>query len=355
MIVRGTHYRVSFLLVLAFGLFLQACLAPTPAQPESELTTVKVSAAPFLSYAPFFIAADEGYFQEQGLEVEFVRFAHSPEAVPALTQGDIDVAGGFMSVSMFNAMARGSNLRIVADRSYADPEGCTYAGLIARQALMDAGELRGTPRLEGLRFGINEASIEGYYVEKLLQEAGLTLNDVEAEEIPESTMADALAKDSLDVVATSEPWVTRLSDAEQATVWLPVQEVIPDSQFAFLLYGPTLLEEDPGIGERFMVAYLKTARQLNEGKTERNLEILAEHTELEKDLLEQACWPAFRDGGKINGQSVLDFQDWAVDKGYLDQLITEEQFWDPSFVEHAKQILDASSETRFFSPFKSNY
>jgi len=43
-------------------------------------------------------------------------------------------------------------------------------------------------------------------------------------------------------------------------------------------------------------------------------------------------------------QSVLDFRSWAVEKGYLDSPVTEEQFWDPSFVEYVNGVLGVTSQ-----------
>lgn len=88
-----------------------------------------------------------------------------------------------------------------------------------------------------------------------------------------------------------------------------------------------------------MVAYLKAVRQYNQGKTERNLEILAEFTGLDRELLKRTCWLPIRNDGRINVESVLDFQDWAAGKGFLDSKVTEEKFWDPSFVQYANQVL----------------
>ena len=103
-------------------------------------------------------------------------------------------------------------------------------------------------------------------------------------------------------------------------------------------------EENPDAGRRFMVAYLKAVRQYNQGKTERNLEILAKYTKLDKELLTEACWPSFRSNGRINVRSILEFQDWAVKAGLLDNRVTVDQFWNPGFIEHANKILEASSK-----------
>jgi hypothetical protein len=42
----------------------------------------------------------------------------------------------------------------------------------------------------------------------------------------------------------------------------------------------------------------------------------------------------------INVQSILDFQDWAVEQGLLDTPVAEAELWDPSFVEYAQKNLE---------------
>ena len=84
-----------------------------------------------------------------------------------------------------------------------------------------------------------------------------------------------------------------------------------------------------------MRAYLRAVRQYNRGKTDRNQEILGRHTGLDRALLREACWPSFRADGQIDVRSVRDFQIWALSRGLLDQRLTEQQFWDPQFVQDA--------------------
>jgi ABC-type nitrate/sulfonate/bicarbonate transport system substrate-binding protein len=55
---------------------------------------------------------------------------------------------------------------------------------------------------------------------------------------------------------TSEPWVTRLINAGYSTVWMPFEEVVPDFQYAVVMFGSNLLEENREAGHRFMRAYL---------------------------------------------------------------------------------------------------
>ena len=131
--------------------------------------------------------------------------------------------------------------------------------------------------------------------------------------------------------------VSRLQEAGMATVG-----VGPDAEAAVVLYGPTLLNENQDVANRFMTAYLKAVRQYNEGKTPRNIELLAEFSNIDPEFLERMCWPALRTSGELNVQAVLDFQDWALEAGHLDNAISAEQFYDGSFVTYANLALDSA-------------
>jgi NitT/TauT family transport system substrate-binding protein len=330
---------VVLALVLASGAHAQG------ARPTG-LTKVRAAVLPFLSYAPFFIATDEGYFAQQGLDVEFVRFTRSADAVVALVQGQIDVAGSIMTVNMLSAVARHARLKIVASRSHVAPAGCVYTALVARRALLERRGWGDPAQLNGLRIAMSEVNLEGLYVEKLLQPAGLTLRDVRMQELPDPAMPGVLEKDAVDVVATSEPWLTRLVQSGHGAVWMPVQRLVPDSEFGLLLYGTTFLDKDPDAGKRFVTAYLKAVRQYSQGKTERNLEIVARHTKLDLPLLRDACWPPFRETGQINTQSVLEFQAWALRRGLVERTLGADDFWDSRFVEHANRVLGPAGPAR---------
>jgi len=327
---------------LLMALLVAACAPSVVETPTPEPVTLKVLRLPYLSFSPLFIADEEGGFAEQGLQVEFVELRGMQEAVAALAQEELDVAAGLITVNMLNAIAQGSNIKFVADKAYVAPTGCADNAFMARRALVEAGELDSPAQLQGRRISIDRTSAEGYIVAELLSMGGLTFDDVEIEDLPTPAELEALGSGSLDMVSSSEPWTTRISQSGHGVLWMPVREVVPDFQFAIIVFGPSLLDESTDAGNRFMTAYLKAVQQYNQGKTERNLEILLEHTGLDKELLEQACWPHFREDGRINVQSVLDFQHWAVEQGYLDSPVTEEQFWDPSFVEYANEVLGSA-------------
>ncbi len=325
------------------ALILIAILSANPAAAnpsEQKPAKLKAVVLPTMGYAPFFIAENEGYFTEQGLDIEYVRLGgESLKTVPALIQGDIDVVAGTISIGIINSAVREGRVKIVADRGYIGDRECPYASILARRTIIETKKKNDPNQLRGLKIVVNSTSIDGYCADKALARFGLALDDLAVQYIPHSVRLEAIKTGALDLVKASEPWVTRILDTGNAVVWISDYEVIPDFQYGVVLYGQNLLDKNPEAGKCFMVAYLKAVRQYNKGKTDRNLEILAEHTELDRELLKKICWPTFRNDGSINIDSILEFQKWGLKKGLIDQPASKEQLWDSRFIDYANRIL----------------
>jgi NitT/TauT family transport system substrate-binding protein len=342
-----TRQRRSTMLIctVLVALLLQACTNTAPEQPATpgtmEVVKLQVVSQPFITFVPFFIALEEGYFAEQGLEVELVNMTVSQEVLPALSSGQVDVSSGLLSSGILNAIARGGNFRIVADKGYIDPQGCENYALVARRDLVEAGAFASATDLRGHTVDVVPATWLEFYLARLLEEEGLSLKDVQTTDLAPPTEPEAFEQRTMALTINSEPWVTRFRKAGHMPVLTPASELLPDTEAAVVMFGPTLMGENADVGNRFMIAYLKAVRQYNDGKTARNIELVSQFTNLDLGLLKEMCWPTLRSDGELNVQGVLDFQTWAVEVGYLDEVVPAEQFWDGNFVAHAKRFLDA--------------
>src|SRR3990170_8063239 len=136
--------RITLVGMLIVLMILAGCQIYNDSKPNKEdvkeLTKVKVALLPTISFAPFFIGIEEGYFEEQGIEVELEKFSQSTNWVPALAQGDIDVGAGGITSSFFNSIARGMNIRIVADKGNLQGD-CDYAAIVVRKDLFENDEI----------------------------------------------------------------------------------------------------------------------------------------------------------------------------------------------------------------------
>jgi NitT/TauT family transport system substrate-binding protein len=313
-----------------------AQVEPTQEEPaQEEPTHLKLLIMPYVSYLPLYIAQQEGYFAEQNLDVEFVELDRTTDATIALAQGDIDIGTGILTTSILNAMAKGANVKFVADKGFIDPDGCVNAAILVRNGLEDI-----TPeQMAGLTVLAQEQTYHEYLMDKALEPAGLTLQDMEPILIPPPALMGALESGELDVAPSGDPFVTQVVQAGVGTIWGTANEYTPNFQLNTILFGPTILEENPDAGIRFLAANYKGVQQYLEGRTERNIEAVVEATGMERELVEQICWTPLRADMTFDVDSLLDFQEWAISKGYLDTALPVEQMVDPSFVDAALEMV----------------
>src|SRR5215468_10193678 len=97
---------------LAFAAsILLASVLPLPAE------TVTVGATSSTSDAPIYIADKKGYFQAEGLQVKVINFRSAADMVAPLGAGEIAAGAGSASAGLYNAVARGIRIKIVADKA----------------------------------------------------------------------------------------------------------------------------------------------------------------------------------------------------------------------------------------------
>lgn len=339
----------SFLVTLTFGslFFLAACTAPPTPLPVLQPVKIKLGTSVALSTAPLYIADTAGYFAEQKLEVEFTQFAATREATAALEQGQLDALSGNVSPAYLNAVGRGARLKVVADKGYVSTTGCTSYAIIARKDLVDSKALDDPGKIRGMKASANTLDVSGYVMDKELNKKGLTLDDIQGGNalLTDPVIIDGFAKRTLDLAVVNEPSTTRILEAGNAAMWVPAQELIPDYPQGILLYGPNFLDKNPDVGRRFMIAYLKGVIQYNEGKTDRNLDLISKFTQLDRDFLKRACWQPMRSDGQLKTALLFDFQAWAVKRKLLDSPVPDEKtLWDPSFVEYASKVLGTPAQ-----------
>ena len=286
--------------------------------------TVRVSAQPHLSQAPMMIAAAEGFFRDEGLDIEFVPAMRAQETLVALVTGDIDVRPGPMAAGFLSAIAQKAPIRAVADAGYLAKDGCTYFAIMLRNGLDTAG----SPPIKRMR--TSQDGVSRFIVEQLLRQRRISLTDIESVSVPEAVMAGSLQSGAIDAIATTEPTISRLSGVSRP--WLAGQSVTPDQQWGVIAFSERLLTKDREDGMRFMRAYRRGVAQFLQGRTPRNIEILSQGTSDPAEVIRDACWPSFKPDSRINWPSVERFQVWARANTLMELGVTESQVWDSTFL-----------------------
>lgn len=334
-------YHLFIIIVIVSMVGISACVSQ-PHTTEPDMTTVTVAYQPTSSNGPLYIAKVEGYFSQEGINLEFVRTQSSAAAIPLLLSGDVYVSTGPLKTGLINAVAKGQHIRIVADKGTVTPASCTAYALMVRKDLYDKGIVTNVSDLKGRKIAVRD---EGYDLFRALDLGNLSIDDVETIDMDFTSIIPAFKNGAIDAALVTEPYVTQSINSDAAVVFVPAQDFLPEWPLP-LYYGPAILDKDPELGRRFMIAYLKGVKQYNLGKTERNLAIIGNYTLLDRDLLNQTCWYPIAEDGKISQQPVMDYVDWMYAHKKITGKVDEDQLFDMSYVNYANGVLHNTTSGR---------
>ena len=337
-----TRFRVLrhhlFLMCVCITLCLFSAWRSESVAADKEVIKLRATVLPYFSFAPLYLAEAEGFFADEGLAVEFVSFKGHGESLPAVLRGDIDIDTMF-TVGLLNAACRGENIRMVAGRGTMTRNDCAPSGILVRPGKASEFDALKAEEVCRLTFGVDPIWLDGFFLHQWLDERGLSLRDVKTEYLAApAARVEALRRGSVDAVFLSEPWITIARESNAGELWLPVAKVAPDYPLSTISFGPSMLSRTDDAGVRFLRAYLRAVAKYAEGKTPRNIDVLAKATRLDPDLLRRMCWPAIPLDGKIDAESIVRFSVWASQQGLTDRpLASADEIWNPDFLDKALQ------------------
>jgi ABC-type nitrate/sulfonate/bicarbonate transport system substrate-binding protein len=155
--------------------------------------------------APFFSAVERGLFAKQGLDVKVEMMPSGVEISNALASGSVDV-GLFGTYPFLTAVSRGIPLVLIG-HTWNNALNNPQSEVISMVARADAGVPPGDlTKLKGKKVGVTRGAGGEPYVAGILQQVGLSVNDVTLVNVAPSGMATALANKDADVIAAWEPW-----------------------------------------------------------------------------------------------------------------------------------------------------
>jgi NitT/TauT family transport system substrate-binding protein len=166
-------------------------------------------------------------------------------------------------------------------------------------------------------------SVNDYSLERGLQLGGLSLADVELVELPFPDMVSALANGNIEAAYLTEPLATLAAERGISVKWQGTGEHLPGVTPAVLSYAPSFIEEQPDLARRWMVAYLRGARDYTsafrhgQGRAD-VVRILTEHTTVKDPALYDRIGMSTIDpDGGLNVASIADQAAWYAEHGML--------------------------------------
>src|SRR4051794_5915482 len=182
-----------------------AASSAPPDGPAPQLTTLHFGSPLAISDAGVFFGRARGYFQAQGIDVDILPFQSGNDIIAPMASGDLQVAGGGLSLAVLNALDRGIRIRGVADKGTARP-GFQFTQLPVRRDLLDSGTVRTVADLRGRHVGVSTLRASGEaIVGHVLAQSGLSIDDVDLVPMGYPDMVVALGNQALDAAILIEP------------------------------------------------------------------------------------------------------------------------------------------------------
>jgi len=306
------------------------------ARPTAAVEVVKMGDLPAISSAGLYVGIEKGYFADKGITVDTERFASGAKMMPALAVGELDVATGAPSASLFNSIAAGQDFKVVADKGQTRP-GHSFNPLIVRKDLVESGKVKGVADLKGMKVATGAKGIVlDYLLDRFLAHGGLSHDAVDVVYLAYPDAIRALATKAVEAAIAPEPWGVR-AEEQKVGVRMFLSEQVPEIaafQIAVVIYSGQFMKERPRVAHDFMAAYVKGIRYyLDRGpKNDEIAQIVSKHTSVPPETIKAATSAYLDPDAKPRVEDLATLQDWFFRMGWVKDKVPIDRVVDLSFL-----------------------
>lgn len=224
--------------VLFIMMLMVSGMACSPQKPP-----IRIAISAWAGVEPAELAAQLGYYEKRGVEVEMVRFSAYSDSIAALVDGKVD-AGMHTLDDAIRYFSTGRDVRVVllTDYSFGGD------GLVARPGIETLADLRGT------KIGAEVGTVGHLSLLKILEAGGLTTNDVTIVSIPAWEIQQSMLDGKIDAGVTWEPYLTSTADMQGGKVLITSRDY-PETIITTMTFDAAVLKDRPADVEKVVAAY----------------------------------------------------------------------------------------------------
>ena len=301
-------FTLTSMIVLA-SLVLGAC-STLPGQ-VAQPVNLKIAVLPILDALPMYVANQKGYFQDLGVNVEFIPVASAAERDQIMVAGQADgMINDLVSTLFYNKDK--VQIQIVAFARTATPEFPQYRILAAANSGITKVE-----DLKGVDIGISEGSVIAYTTDRLLQAEGFQPDEIKTIAVPK-------IPDRMSLLASGELKAANLPDPLSS---LAIQSgaipILDDTQHpeygnSVISFRSEVIANNPQAIRGFLKALEKAIGEINTDPTQWD-QLLTEQKLVPAPLIGSYQMPPFPTRMVPTEAQWLDVLDWAKGKGLIDR------------------------------------
>lgn len=313
------YKKLIFALLLVFSLVGAGCSTPflSVQNQEEQKPVLRIGYREHIAYSPLFVGLEQGYFKDQGLEIEAIKFESTNQMMDALLSGQIDASLGGINTQVLLSVEQESpdQFKIVSLTS--ESTSTPFINLITGSD----SNISSIKELEGKKVGGYEGSFAKVIFKKVMSShfnpdendfvqtsPGLQIQMLESGQVDASIVLEPLGSVAI-----------RKGIAKNVETALFAHYFFDKTPFAASVVSMRFLSEYPNIAEKLITATENSIRYINNNGTETK-KISIRYSPLEADVLDQMALPIFED---INPNTIIRLQKLS-DMFLKDGLLTRE-------------------------------
>ena len=153
----------------------------------------------WIGYAGYFVAKDQGFFEEAGLEIDAKPFANPGETLPAMIGGHLDLAMSTLQNITLAKLVTGEEIKVVF--LFDTSNGAD--AIIAKDSISSVKDLKGKV------VAATQGEVNHMLLMIALEQNGMKESDIEFINMSADDAGAAFLSGNVDAAVTWEPWVTK--------------------------------------------------------------------------------------------------------------------------------------------------
>lgn len=291
---------------------------------KGKAQSLRMALLPVMDVLPFHVAEQNGYFDQLGVEVELVPVKSAQERDTLMQTGQIDgMLTDLLSPVLFNQ--DGTQILVVrtARKVYAESP---LFSILARPG----SDAKAPEDLAGAEIAISENTAIEYITERMLENAGLTSEQIATQEVSAIPVRfELLINGEIPAATLPDPLA---SGAMAAGAVLVVDDTsVPELSQSILTFSTEALESKSDAVRLFLEAWEMAVSELNDNPDQYR-DLLIDKGRVPESIQGTFEMPPFPEASVPAPNQLSDVVKWSLDKGLIDQGVPYERMVDESYL-----------------------
>jgi NitT/TauT family transport system substrate-binding protein len=255
---------------------------------EGGLTPVTIGTQPIVDSAPLYLGVDQGFFEDEGIDLTIESASGGAVVVPSVVSGDYQFGRGNVLSTMI-AVDQGLPLTCITNAN--STAGAPDFGAVVVPA---DSPVQSMADLAGRTVSVNTLNnIGDTTIRAVVEEAGGDPQGVQFVEIPFPDAPAALQGGQVDAAWILDPFLTEAVDAGARVLSYNFSDFHPELDISCVFTSQQLMQEDPELVAAFQRA-MNRSLEFSQENPEEVRRITGTYTEIDPAVLERIVIPTFR-------------------------------------------------------------